>query len=369
MDYLPNLTPSDFVAIFNQTLEVTYPIVILKGEVSNFRVSKNKWVYFDIKDESASLKCFTNVYNLKMPIDNGMVVNLVAKPQLHPLYNLSLTVMDMQPAGEGSINKAVDILKDKLEKEGLFAQERKRTLPYPPKRIGLITSSESAAYGDFIKVINNRWPIAEVSLKDTKLQGEGASDEIADAIHYFNQHSEAEILVIIRGGGSTDDLLAFQHENLVRVIAESRIPTLVAIGHERDISLAELAADVRASTPSNAAEIIAPSKEEVISLYVEKILNLKQKITSLHEKQNSEVENHKNTLDVLVNKILGMNKMLVESYSSTLRALDPDQILRKGYAVIKNNQGQILNSGKKLNKDELISIKFSDVEREARVIG
>lgn len=369
MDYLPILTPSDFVALFNQTLEVAYPVVVLSGEVSNFRISKNKWVYFDIKDEYASLKCFTTTYSLKLPIQDGMKVNMSARPQLHPLYNLSLTVVDIQPSGEGSIKKAIDILKEKLEKEGLFSAERKRILPFPPKRVGLITSSESAAYGDFIKVLTNRWPLIEIELIDTKVQGEGASDEIIDAIHHFNQKREADVLVIIRGGGSSDDLLAFQHENLVRVIAESRTPTLVAIGHERDVSLAELVADVRASTPSNAAEILAPSKNEVLNFYKEQIINSKQKMLNLYDLSLKDLQKYSNMLNQNTEKMFNINKILLNSYKLTLKALDPNEVLRKGYSIVKDSSGKVVNKGSILKKDELISINFSDTEREARVLG
>lgn len=369
MDYTPTLTPSDFVAIFNQTMDIAFPIVVINGEISNFRISKNKWVYFDIKDESASLKCFTTTYSLKLPIQDGMKVNMTARPQLHPLYNLSMTVLDIQPSGEGSIKKAIDILKDKLEKEGLFAEDRKRALPYPPKSIGLITSSESAAYGDFIKVLNNRWPILDIKLIDTKVQGDGASDEIISAIQNFNQHTTVDVLVIIRGGGSADDLLAFQHENLVRIIAESRIPTLVAIGHERDISLSELAADLRASTPSNAAEILVPSREEVINFYKTKIINSKSTIISIYETSVKDLEFNKNSLEQAVDKMFNINKILIDAYNRTLKAIDPDAVLKKGYALIKNSNGRLVSNGANLKKDEIISIKFSDTERDARVLG
>lgn len=369
MNYLPTLTPSDFVAIFNQTLEITYPVVVLSGEVSNFRISKNKWVYFDLKDESASLKCFTTTYSLKMPIQDGMKVSMSAKPQLHPLYNLSLTVIDIQPSGEGSIKKAIDLLKEKLEKEGLFSDERKRTLPFLPSKIGLITSSESAAYGDFVKILNNRWPLIEIKLIDTKVQGEGTSEEIINAIQHFNQHSNADVLVIIRGGGSADDLIAFQHEALVRAIAESRIPTLVAIGHERDISLSELASDLRASTPSNAAEILAPSKDEFKSFYYEKLLYSKNSIFNLYETTKKDLGIYKNILNSSVEKMLNINRILINSYASTLNVVDPDAVLKKGYTLIKDGNGNLIKRGASLKKDDIVTMKFSDTEREARVIG
>ena len=130
---LPILSPSDFVAIFNQTLEIAYPVICIEGEISNFKIAKKKWVYFDIKDDTASLRCFASVFNLRMPLRDGMTVTMTAHPQLHPLYNLSLNVIDVTPLGEGSIKKAADLLKLQLEKEGLCLASRKRQLPYPPE--------------------------------------------------------------------------------------------------------------------------------------------------------------------------------------------------------------------------------------------
>lgn len=366
---LPQLSPSDFVAICNQTLELSMPIVIVNGEVSNFRISKNKWVYFDIKDEFASVKCFATIYALKMPIVDGMMVTITSKPQLHPLYNLSLTIIDIIPTGEGSIKQASDLLKDKLEKEGLFSLDRKRILPYPPNTVGLITSSESAAYGDFVKVLKSRWPLLKVILRDTKVQGDGSAEEVTSAIHYFNQQSEVEVLVIIRGGGSSDDLLTFHNETLVRAVAESRIPTLVAIGHERDISLAELAADVRASTPSNAAEIIAPTKDDLIELYKQKIIYIKNIADNHHEYSKNELVTLNDMLSHKLNKLINNEKIIINSYVNLLKALDPKEAMRKGYSIVKNEHGNIVSRGSSLKKDEIININFFDSEKQARVLG
>lgn len=369
MSLIPTLTPSDFVAIFNQTLEISFPVVVVNGEVSNLRVSKNKWVYFDIKDADASLKCFATVYSLKLPLENGMMVTITARPQLHPLYNLSLTISDVVPAGEGSIKKAADLLKAQLEKEGLFAPERKRLLPYPPTSIGLITSSESAAYGDFVKILKQRWPLIEVVLKDTKVQGAGASDEIVEAIHSFNQHSNVEVLVIIRGGGSADDLVAFQQEHMVRAVAESRIPTLIAIGHERDISLVELVADVRASTPSNAAELLVPSKAEIKILMKERINSLIDKLTHILKTEQSYLENKSEYLNKIVSTIIQNERAFISSKNNILKVLDPDAVLRKGYSIVRDTKGHVIRQAKLVKTGDKITIQFADASKDARVIG
>ena len=153
----PAFSVSDFVAVLNQTLEFAYPYVEVQGELSNFRVSKNRWVYFDLKDEAASLKCFATVYALPGPLEDGMVVRVVGSPRLHPLYNFSFQVQSIVPVGEGALRRAADLLAAKLEKEGLFDPTRKRALPYPPRRVALITAGDSAAYADFIKITSARW--------------------------------------------------------------------------------------------------------------------------------------------------------------------------------------------------------------------
>ena len=369
MNHLPQLTPSDFIAVCNQVLDLSFPIVELVGEVSNYRVSKGKWIYFDIKDEFASVKCFATTFNLNMPIADGMKVLVSAKPQIHPLYNFSLTVTSISPQGEGSIKKSVDLLKAKLEGEGLFADERKRPLPYPPKKVGLITSDESAAYGDFIKVLSSRWTPLKVILRNTKVQGQNTVEEIVEAIEMFNKTMNVEVLVIIRGGGSADDLLPFQDERLARSIAGSRIPTLVAIGHERDISIAELVADLRASTPSNAAELLTPAKLDVVGIYKEKLQAIAASITGSidYEKSNSQ----KMVIGLLekINNVISNELSYIKSTKLLLNNLNPESILKQGYAIVRDSKGNVQSDSKKLKIGDEINIKFRDGETRASVIG
>ena len=147
-------TPTDFVAVFNQTLELAYPVVAIEGELANFRVSRNRWVYFDIKDELASVKFFGSTYLLPGPLEDGLKLRVVGSPRLHPQFGFSITFQSIQPVGEGAIKKAADLVRAKLETEGLFAPQRKRPLPEIPRRVGLITAAASAACADFIKILN-----------------------------------------------------------------------------------------------------------------------------------------------------------------------------------------------------------------------
>ncbi len=362
-------SPTDFVAVFNQTVSVAYPQVVIEGEVSNFRIAKEKWVYFDIKDEYSSLRVFGTVYQLHHAIEDGMLVRLTARPELHPQYNFSLQMVEVVPSGEGNIKKSFDILFAKLTAEGLFDESRKRGLPYPPSRIGLITSNEAAAYGDFIKVLTARWPLMEIDLANVRVQGDSAAGEIIAALHHFNLQAEpVEVLVIIRGGGSAEDLLAFQDEHLTRAIAESRIPTLVAIGHERDISLAELVADVRASTPSNAAELIAPNKDEVVASFRERQFRCREIVSGLVANWRRDLEESASYAKDRFSQIIDNQKQELRRIREVLEAFNPESVLKRGYALVRQGKG-LVRSAKQLKPGDKIDLSFHDGDKQASVIG
>lgn len=364
---LPLLTPSEFTALLNQTLEFAYPLVEIEGEVLNYRLSKGRWVYFDIADEAAKLRCFGTVYMLPAPVEDGMKVRVVAVPRLHPQFGFSLNLQSLAFSGEGTIKKAADLLYQKLEKDGLFSLERKRTLPFPPQRIGLITSEESAAYKDFVKVLAGRYGGLQIELANIQVQGEPAVGQIVRAIEHFNALSELpDVLVITRGGGSADDLQAFSAEQVVRAVAASRIPTLVAIGHEVDTSLAELAADCRASTPSNAAELLVPDRREGLSVLVQQrsVLSglLSQHIDAYGDSLGVQRRDLQRTMSECLN---GAHKRL-DFAARTLAALSPAATLRRGYSVVRH-EGKIIRSVAKLQAGQGIDIEFADGTAAAEV--
>jgi exodeoxyribonuclease VII large subunit len=254
----------EFIAILNETLEFAYPLVTVEGEVSSFKVNQGKWVFFDLKDDEATLPCFMPLYQLKVPLEDGMQVRASGTPKLTKWGKFSLTVKRVEPAGEGALRRAYELLKAKLESEGLFETARKRALPLVPQRLGLITSAQSAAYADFIKILGSRWGGLSIQLADVQVQGAPAPLQIVNAIQYFNQlATPVDVLVIIRGGGSLEDLAAFNDETVARSIAASRTPTIVGVGHEVDVSLADLAADRRAATPTDAARLVVPDRAEM----------------------------------------------------------------------------------------------------------
>ncbi len=354
----PNFTVSDFVAVFNQSISTVYPEVIITGELSNFRVSKNMWVYFDLKDELASVKFFGSVHCLPGPLEDGMMLEVVGKPYLHPQFGFSIQFQMVQVTGEGSINKAQALLVKKLQKEGLFDDSRKRSLPYAPASIAIVASKESAGYGDFIKITKKRWPSLKTTLFDVKVQGLDAPDQIISAIKRATE-GNFEALVLIRGGGSRDDLVAFDHEQVVRALAVSRIPTLVAIGHERDIVLAELVADVRASTPSNAAEILVPDRVHELQLLKSKKQQLNQVLESYEAEVSQQISYFTDQLDDSLQVKYYQTTGYFDQMTALLKAYDPKLPLNKGYAIVRSS-GQLIKSSRDSATKLEFDLEFND---------
>ncbi len=356
------LTVSEFVAFVNQTLEYAYPSVTVTGELANFRVSKNRWVYFDLKDEESSIKCFGTVYQLPGPLEDGMLLAVKGSPRLHPLYGFSVNILSLLPVGEGSLKKAAALLKAKLTAEGLFDAGRKRPLPYPPTAIGLITSAESAAYRDFIKVINARWGGIDITLADVQVQGEPAVGSIVQAIEHFNQTPlPPDVLVITRGGGSAEDLQAFSTEQVTRAVAASRIPTLVAIGHEVDVSLAELAADQRASTPSNAAELLVPDRRAVLKQLHTQQNHLAHVVSQRLATVRVALKGYKTELLSRAEHSISAYQTEFKAQSQLLEAFNPKRALERGYALVRTGR-QVLRSGRNVNPGDELTVQLADAQ-------
>lgn len=265
------ISVSDFVSLINHALR-TIPTdgVVIEGEVVDFKVAQGKWVTFDLKDEKADAKigCFMTTFQLAVPLASGMRVHVKGYPKVAEKWGkLSLNVQSVELVGEGAYAKAYAALKEKLRLEGLFDEARKRSIPRFPERIGLITSSEAAAYGDFMRILGNRFGGVTVLHAPVHVQGQFAVSEILAAFAQFNAMEEGErpdVLVLTRGGGAIEDLHAFNDEAVARAVFRSTIPVVVGVGHERDESLCDFVADVRASTPSNAAERVVPDRREML---------------------------------------------------------------------------------------------------------
>lgn len=354
------LSPSDFAALLNQTLEFAYPFVTIEGELSDFRISKNRWVYFDLKDDNASIKFFGTVYILPGPLEDGLRVRAVGSPRLHPRYGFSINLQSLQPVGQGSLKKAADLLRAKLAAEGLFDPERKRPLPFIPRSIGLITAEKSAASADFIKILNERWRGVEILMVDTLVQGDNAPGQLVRSIESLNKLSNLpDVLVITRGGGSLDDLAAFNDERVVRAVAASRIPTLVAIGHEVDISLAELAADVRASTPTNAAQMVSPDRQAVLQELKSTEKTLLKGMRQYFESANRQLQESNKYLKNQVALVLKSYQNDLQSQAKLIKLFDPQAALRRGYAIVRKG-GDLVTKTLQVNKGDELELKLAD---------
>ena len=355
------LSVSDCVAVINQTLDYAIPSLTVEGEVANFRVSRGKWVYFDLKDETAVLRCFAVVYALGMPLENGMVVRAHGSPRLHPLYNFSLTVNVVTPVGEGALRRAADLLRQKLTAEGLFDAARKRVLPAAPRHIALQTAADSAAYSDFVKIHLSRWGGVAVDHYDTQVQGEAAAGQIVNAIAAVNARPELpDVIVLTRGGGSAEDLAVFNDERVVRAVAGSRVPTLVAIGHEKDISLAEAAADVRASTPSNAAELLFPDRrgEKQRLIHLERSLNAT--LLSVVSDKKQQVTHYIQQLRDSLRRTASATWQALDAKETLLGALDPRRPLEQGYALVRAVDGSIVRRTATIMPPAILEIELQD---------
>ena len=348
-------TPTEFIAVTNQTLEYAYGNVVIVGEIASFKVNQGKWVFFDLKDEESSISCFMPVWDLRMPLEDGMKVAIRGVPKLTKWGKFSVTISKIAPVGEGSLKKAFEMLKKKLQAEGLF--ERKRALPEDLTRIGVISSTQAAGYADFIKILNARWGGMKITVAHTQVQGLDAPDQIIRALNYFNERGEVQVIAILRGGGSADDLSAFNDEKLVRAVAASKIPVIAGIGHEVDESLVDLAADVRASTPSNAAELLTKDRKEemkhVRMLMGQAKQSLMDNISRAEQNNRDIIRKVSNGLfakyiEPMMQKVEDQKKQMLkkiqEEYDKKefvlsqklkiLEALNPEKVLKQGYAIL-----------------------------------
>lgn len=348
---------SDFQAVCNQIMETAFSGVVVEGEVASFKINQGKYVFFDLKDEQSSVGCFMMKFALRFPLEDGMKVRVRAVPKLTNWGKFSLTVQAVMPVGEGDLKKSFELLKKKLTAEGLFAPEKKRPLPENIVKIGVISSTQAAGYADFCKILNERWGGLELQVAHTQVQGMTAADQIIKALNYLNERGEVQVIAVIRGGGSADDLAVFNDEALVRAIAASKIPVITGIGHEVDESLCDLAADVVASTPSNAAQMLSRDRREVI-------LNIRSDIARINNLFNTEVEKQISAvrddvlrvgadlttkLDTLNDEIMAQRKILEQ--------LNPEKVLERGYALIK---GEIAI-------DNVVNITTSKQEVKAKI--
>ena len=369
--------------------------IFVTGEISNYKAHYSGHLYMTIKDESASVKAVMfagNASRLRFRPENGMKVLIFGTVSLFPRDgSYQLYISDMQPDGMGALSVAFEQLKKKLAAEGLFSDSYKKPIPKFPTRIGVITSETGAAVQDIFNVLSRRFPSAEVVLRPTQVQGDGAAQDIAKAIYLFNEYNAADVLIVGRGGGSIEDLWAFNEEVVARAVFASEIPVISAVGHETDYTICDFVADLRAPTPSAAAELAVPDrlelKSELIS-YKQHILNLtknkldkerskllaieksgalRDPVTKLNENRRELLYLSERITNLTVSAVDG-NKMKYAALAGKLNALSPLGVISRGYALAERH-GKVVTRVKEVSVNDEISVRLSDGTLKAKVIG
>lgn len=369
--------------------------VAVSGEISNYKMYPSGHHYFTLKDEGGALKCVmfkSSAVRLKFRPENGMKVIAVGKISVFPrdgAYQLYCTTMAMD--GVGDLYAAFEQLKTKLAEKGLFDISHKKSIPQYPKVIGLVTSSAGAAVHDMLRILRKRYPLTKVLLIPVRVQGVEAPAEIASAIAYANHHQLADLLIVGRGGGSIEDLWAFNDERVAYAIYESRIPIISAVGHEPDITISDFVADLRAATPSNAAELAVPDQDalrQTLDDLSGTLLNtLRQRLAGARRHlsilsgspalQSPDVyfSQRRKGLLLLDNRLISAQKLSVSrnkqrylAATAKLDAMSPLKVLTRGYAMAQNAEGTVVRSVSQVTKGDHIHILLSDGSIEAQAI-
>lgn len=355
---LPVLTVSQFLLQINDIIAGQF---VIEGEVSQYKVSQGKWIFFDLKDEAGVLGCFSTVFMIHQPLEDGMKVKITGYPKIYEKTGkFSFTAQSVELVGEGSLQKAYQLLKIKLQAEGLFAKERKRALPKFPQTVGVIASRDSAAFGDFKRILNNRWGGVEILLRHVNVQGDSAVGDIIQAFKEFNElEIIPDVLVLIRGGGSLEDLAAFNSEEVVRAVYSSRVPIVTGVGHERDETLVDFVADVRASTPSNAAEIVVPDKKDFFN-------ELDNDIDRMEEVVKHSLTVQKHELNGASDSLERVLKLTFDNYSNYIHQaeilfdnVNPKRILGRGYSITRDAKGKIIKSAAQVDIGDKIMVELA----------
>jgi len=368
-------TVSEITARIKNTIEeeIGFEYVWIAGEVSNFRgnYASGHW-YFSLKDNETQISavCFkwANQYIKFLP-ENGMEVIVCGQISVYEKQgSYQINVRYVEPKGVGAQALALEQLKEKLLKEGLFDEERKRPLPFLPQKIGIVTSPTGAAVKDILKVLDRRFPNLDILISPARVQGDEAPSEIVKALKRLYKQKDIELIIVARGGGSKEDLWAFNDEGVAREIVKSPVPVISAIGHEIDITIADLVADVRAATPSMAAEIAVREKQELI----DNIVYLKERIAHA---LNNQIELYAREIDQLQSELaysmqsrLDLASSELSNLSGNLDALSPLKVLNRGYSITqKLPKKEIIKDSKKLKKGDDVLISFNKGEAKCTV--
>lgn len=380
-------TVSEFRTELNELFgQVT---VAIEGEVSEFKISRERFVWFSLVDEEAVLPCFMLTFQLRQPLEDGMKVRVVGSPTMFKSGRMVFRPRQIELVGDGTLQRAFSLLKAKLDKEGLFAAERKRPLPHFPHCMGLITSKDAAAYTDVLRILNNRWAGLEIYFINVAVQGARAVGNIVAAIEQINvEVLNLDCIILTRGGGSLDDLQAFNNEEVVRAMFASRVPVVCGVGHERDVTLADMVADVRAATPSNAAEIAVPHKHDVLNeinhmlawcgqQVSARVQDYREQITGMMQVLEQQARLSITEYNTLQQRLwreleqftanVQLKKAQLANHLQLLHSYHPQHVLRRGYTMTTNEHGRILQSAKQVKPDQQLCTIFYNGQIISRV--
>lgn len=370
--------------------------VAVRGEISNYKLYPSGHHYFTLKDETSALKCVLfkgNAMRLRFRPENGMKIIAMGKVSVFPrdgTYQLYCSALAMD--GVGDLYAAFEQLKQKLAAQGLFDPAHKKPLPKFPGTIGIITSSAGAAVHDMLRILRKRYPLSQVRLLPVRVQGAEAPGEIAAAIRYANHYQLADLLIVGRGGGSIEDLWAFNDERVAYAIYESQIPVISAVGHEPDVTISDFVADLRAATPSNAAELAVPDQDALrqnldamasamATAFARQLKAAKQHLTMLArspalQSPTGYIEQREKNLELLKNRLISaQNRNITQKNQryiaavSKLDAMSPLKVLTRGYSMAQTETGTVIRSVSQVELGERIRISFSDGSISATVMN
>lgn len=381
---------SEFVHGVNELL-AGIPACV-EGEVSNFHITQNRFVWFDLKDDKSYVSCFLLAFQLEQPLENGMQVQVSGRPALFAKSGkFHLRAQKIQIIGAGSWQRQYELLKAQLTTEGLFDAARKRSLPKFPRRIGLVTSADAAAYTDVLRILKNRWAGLQVLHFPVTVQGDTAIPSLRRAFQLINQSyaRKLDVVIVTRGGGSMEDLQAFNDETVIRAVFGLKVPTVAAIGHERDVTLVEYAADVRAATPSNAAELVVPDKQDVLqqlALHAQRQTHAMQllrrtqteRTTTFIQQLQHQAQQYVQTMFATQQRFLFATQQWqqhVQTLTATLdhqlallHSYDPKATLRRGYSITRTATGQLITSTTQVRSGTSIQTIVPDGTIQSQVI-
>jgi exodeoxyribonuclease VII large subunit len=380
-------TVSQITRKIRASLEHNFSNISILGEISNVRTPGSGHVYLTLKDKSSQLQAvvFRNIANkIKFELKDGMeVISFGSVTVYEPRGQYQLIINKIEPKGIGALQLAFQQLKEKLEKEGLFDQAHKKPIPFIPQKIGIVTSPTGAAIKDILNIIDRRFANVEILLYPVKVQGEGAAQEIAEAITELNALTDIDVIIAGRGGGSLEDLWAFNEEVVARSIYNSRIPVISAVGHEIDITIADLVADKRALTPSEAGELVVPRKDLLLDMLEKLNTRLLQSLTGklrlskerLVRVANSYVmrqpfdrlrrwqqrlDEFAQRLNINITHALNTEREKLSGIAGKLESLSPLNVLKRGYTITTRlEDNKSLREAKGLNKGDKIKTNFS----------